>query len=126
MDEVAIWRTALPADVLEARYQAAPTAPVVVRSDLPVGKVLVEICEEGLPGKNAWPAAPLVASEQYTTEAFGFFDEPHKYVDTGVRGDRAIPHLFRASASVTLPAGRHRILLRGRGLGPTHRRKSCC
>ena len=115
MDEVAIWRTALPADMLKARYQFVPPAPVVRRRDLPAGKVLVEICEEGMPGQNAWPDVPLKATERYTEEAFGFFEEPHKYVDTGVRGDRANPHLFRAAALVTLPAGKHRLLLRGRG-----------
>ncbi|HSU67809.1 MAG TPA: DUF1553 domain-containing protein, partial [Tepidisphaeraceae bacterium] len=116
MDEVAIWRTALPTEILESRYQVAPSAPVVVRHrDLPAGKVLIELCESGLPGRNAWPATALDATETYTEDAFGFFDEPQKYVDTGVRGDRANPHLFRATADVSLPAGKHRLLLRGRG-----------
>ena len=40
---------------------------------------------------------------------------PHKYVDTGVRDDRPNPFLLRAAAVVTLPAGKHRFLLRARG-----------
>ena len=56
-----------------------------------------------------------MAEETYTADAFGFFRVPHKYIDTGIRGDRANPFLFRATAQVELPAGTHRILLRGRG-----------
>src|SRR5262249_21339452 len=36
-------------------------------------------------------------------------------VETGVRGDRGNPFLLRAMAVVKLPAGSHRLLLRGRG-----------
>jgi hypothetical protein len=115
MDEVAIWHAALPAETLETRFQTTLPPPVVRHQDFPKGKVLVEICEEGMPEKNAWPKAPLNATESYTEDAFGFFDEPQEYVDTGVRDDRANPHLFRAAANVNLPAGKHRLLLRGRG-----------
>ena len=39
---------------------------------------------------------------------------PKKYIDTGVRADRPNPSMVRASALVTLPKGKHRLLLRGR------------
>jgi hypothetical protein len=115
LDEVAIWRTALPDDVLKNRYQMIPPPPVVKRDDVPSGEVLVQLCEEGLPGRNAWPDQPLQPTETYREKAFGFFEVPHKYVDTGVRGDRGNPYLFRAAAVVRIPPGKHRILLRGRG-----------
>lgn len=115
MDDVAIWRTALPEEVLEARYQLLPPPPVVQNVVLPKGQILVEISEDGMPAQNAWPDKPLKTTESYTEEAFGFFDEPQKYVDTGVRGDRANPHQLRAAAMVNFPAGKHRLLLRGRG-----------
>jgi len=54
-------------------------------------------------------------TETFTEDVFGFVDIPQKYVDTGVRGERAIPLLMRAAALVTLPKGTHRLLLRGRG-----------
>jgi hypothetical protein len=92
-----------------------PAPPVVERADLPTGEVLVQLCEEGLPKKNVWPDEPLRPTESYREGAFGFFEVPHRYVDTGVRGDRANPYLFRAAALVALPAGKHRVLLRGRG-----------
>src|SRR5262249_32861671 len=61
--------------------------------------------------------AQLPPTETYREEAFGFFAVPHKYVDTGVRGDRNNPYLLRAAALVTLPPAKHRVLLRGRGAG---------
>ncbi|MEI7686054.1 MAG: DUF1553 domain-containing protein [Planctomycetota bacterium] len=113
LDEVAIYRTALPPASI-ARH-ARRIAPVAVVMKLPVDRVLVEICEDGVPAENAWPAVRSPASESYTAEAFGFFRTPQKYVDTGVRGDRPNPYLLRAGAEVKLPAGAHRLLLRGRG-----------
>ncbi|HVL15669.1 MAG TPA: DUF1553 domain-containing protein, partial [Gemmata sp.] len=115
LDDVAIWRAALPDEVLKNRYDFVPPPPVVKRADLPRGEVLVQLCEEGMPARNAWPDVPPKATESYREPAFGFFEVPHKYVDTGVRGDRANPFLLRAAAVVTLPPGKHRVLLRGRG-----------
>jgi hypothetical protein len=68
-----------------------------------------------MPSDNAWPDKQLPATETYTEDVFGFFAVPHRYVDTGVRGDRANPYLFRAAAVVSLPPGKHRLLLRARG-----------
>ena len=47
--------------------------------------------------------------ESYREEAFGFFEVPHKYVDTGVRADRAFPMMMRAAAIVDIPAGKCKI-----------------
>lgn len=115
LDDVTIWRVAISDDVLKNRYQFVPPPPVVKRADLPKGEVLVQLCEEGLPNRNAWPDVPPRPTENYREDCFGFFEVPHKYVDTGVRGDRANPYLLRAAAVVTLPPGKHRVLLRGRG-----------
>ncbi|MCE9561398.1 MAG: DUF1553 domain-containing protein [Planctomycetes bacterium] len=115
LDDVAIWHAALADDVLTHRYQFLPPPPVVKRSDLPKGQVLVQLCEEGLPNRNAWPEIPPQPTESYREDCFGFFEVPHKYVDTGVRGDRGNPYMLRAAAVVTLPPGKHRVLLRGRG-----------
>lgn len=75
----------------------------------------MEICEEGVPVDNTWSPKALEAKEWYTADAFGFSRIPHKYIDTGIREDRANPFLLRAVARVELPAGSHRLLLRGRG-----------
>lgn len=80
------------------------------------GPVLVEVCEAGIPEGGAWPDVAPEASERYDARAFGFFRIPHKYIDTGIRADRPTPFLLRATATITLPAGKHRLLLRGRGM----------
>ena len=80
------------------------------RADLPKGEVLVQLCEEDAE-RNAWPDVPPQATETYREDCFGFFEVPHKYIDTGVRADRGFPFLLRAAAVVNLPAGKHRILL---------------
>jgi hypothetical protein len=84
-------------------------------SRVPTGAVQVELCEEWRPEKNLWPEAPLAVTDRFSAPAFGFFRVPHRYVDTGVRGARPDPYLLKAHGRVTLPAGRHRLLLRSRG-----------
>ena len=82
----------------------------------PTGQVRVELAEATGPldPKAVWPAHTTV-TETYGEEVFGFFELPQKYVTTGVRADRAFPTVFRATAEVRLPAGKHRLLLRSRG-----------
>jgi len=92
-----------------------PYQPIIAAADLSPGVVRVDICEDEIPIKEEWPAVAPPISETFTAEAFGFSRMPHKYVDTGIRGDRPIPYLMRASALVDLPPGKHRLLLRGRG-----------
>jgi len=116
IDNVTLWRGLVPQEELATRYQHVTPPPAVVRSDVPSGAVLVQICENGVPpSAKSWPDEPLAATESYTERAFGFFEEPIRYVATGVRGDRANPHLFRAASVVRFPAGKHRLLLRSRG-----------
>ncbi len=115
LDNVAIYRGPIDPEVLEARYQYIPPPPPVAKKDVPAGRVLVQIAEEGMPDSNAWPSEPPKVGETYTEDVFGFFDLPLKYVETGVRGDRHVPFLYRAAASVTFPKGKHRLLLRARG-----------
>ncbi|QDV26421.1 DUF1553 domain-containing protein [Aureliella helgolandensis] len=115
LDNLAIYRRGFEPTEIAQRYRFVPPPPAVTREMIPSGKVLVQISEEGVPQANAWPPEPQV-TEKYHEDVFGFFELPHKYVATGVRGDRANPLHLRASALVTLPAGKHRILVRGRGM----------
>jgi hypothetical protein len=119
VDDVAVYRGALPEAVLTQRYLFVPPPAVVDVAKLPAGKVLVDICES-IPAKNSWPALQPAATESYTEDVFGFFELPHKYTDTGVRTDRPIPSIMRASAKVTLPAGKHRLLVRSRSSARLH------
>jgi hypothetical protein len=100
----------------------APKAPEVVRKAPKVdwttvtnGQVRVELCEAWKPTANVWPDKPLAVTDSYVAPAFGFARVPEKYVDTGVRSLRGHPYLLRALGVVKLPAGKHRLLLRGRG-----------
>lgn len=120
LDEIAIYREILPEVVLAQRYQFQPPPPPIDAKKLPKGKVLVQLCEDGVPPKNSWPALPPQPTETYTLDAFGLSEVPQKYVDTGVRGDRPIPYLLRAASVVKLPAGKHRLLLRGRNAVRMH------
>jgi len=115
MDNVAIYRQALKPESIAGRYAYVPPPPAVTREMIPAGRVLVQISEDGVPESNSWPEEPQV-TESYQEDCFGLFELPHKYVSTGVRGDRANPSHLRASALVDLPAGKHRLLLRGRGV----------
>lgn len=100
----------------------AAKAPEVVRKAPKVdwttvtnGQVRVELCEAWNPTANLWPEKAPAATDSYAAPAFGFARVPEKYVDTGVRAERGHPYLLRALGTVKLPAGKHRLLLRGRG-----------
>ena len=114
IDDLAIYRGKPDEEALKA-FAFVPPPPPVKRTMVPKGKVFVQICEDGVPAANAWPPEPPKVAETYTEDVFGFFELPQKYVDTGVRGDRPNPSMMRAAALVTLPKGKHRLLLRGRG-----------
>jgi mono/diheme cytochrome c family protein len=116
LDDLTIHRGAPEAKVLETRYSYSPPPPPVTPEMVPAGSVLVQISEKGVPAANAWPDEPEV-TETYEEAVFGFFDWPQKYIATGVREDRPIPTHFRAAATVTIPKGKHRLLLRSRGPG---------
>lgn len=120
LDEVAVYRDLLPEVTLAQRYEFNPPPPPVDAKKLPRGRVIVQICEQGVPAKNAWPAFPPPPTETYEEDVFGLFEVPQKYVDTGVRGDRPNPYLLRAAAVVQLPAGKHRLLVRGRSATHLH------
>lgn len=115
LDDVAIYRGKIDAEVLKSRYQFVSPPPPIAQKEVPTGRVLVQIAEEGMPESNAWPSEPPKVAESYLEDVFGFLEVPQKYVDTGVRGERHIPFLLRAAASVTFPKGKHRLLLRARG-----------
>ncbi len=115
LDNVRIYRAALSEEVLLSRFDFVPPPPPLTREMLKPGELLVQISEKGVPDEKSWPHYPEV-TETYAASAFGFFDWPQKYVGTGVRGARANPAHFRAAALVALPRGKHRLLLRGRGM----------
>lgn len=115
MDDLAIYRGPIDVEALKSTYRFVPPPPAITRKQVPAGRVLVQLAEEGMPDANAWPSEDPKVAETYTEDVFGFFDVPQKYVETGVRGERHVPFLLRAAATVTFPKGKHRLLLRARG-----------
>ena len=95
--------------------EVARTAPKIDWTTVTNGQVRVELCETWNPTANVWPDKPLAVTDSYVSPAFGFARVPEKYVDTGVRVERGHPYFLRALGVVKLPAGKHRLLLRGRG-----------
>ncbi|MFZ4766183.1 MAG: DUF1553 domain-containing protein, partial [Roseimicrobium sp.] len=90
------------------------TVLLALASSATAATVKVEICEQGLDDKDAWPEAAVKATETYALPAFAADLLPQKYVGDGVRGERPSPSLLRLTGTVQLPAGRHRWLLRSR------------
>jgi hypothetical protein len=119
IDEVAIYRTALSPERIRARFKYVATMPEVDSSKIPEDGVLVEIFE-GVHDKKSWDFRPPRFAERYVAPAFAFPATPNKYTATGVLDDRSNPYLLRASGSITIPAGKHRLLARGRNSVRVH------
>ena len=143
LDAVAVFRTALPPETLKARYvqvggapgpQVAPTLPPVTLTELPPGRVRVEIFEHAVAELDkgagdwtvndsdsaaktpsleaAWNRLPTVKTDEWEEVAMALAEVVPKYSPRGLRRDRSSPFLVRLAAAVTLPPGEHRILLR--------------
>ncbi|MES2595207.1 MAG: DUF1553 domain-containing protein [Verrucomicrobiota bacterium] len=115
VDDLTIYRGPIDIGALKSTYRFVPPPPAITKKQVPAGRVLVQLAEEGMPDANSWPSEDPKVAETYTEDVFGFFDVPQKYVETGIRGERHVPFLLRAAASVTFPKGKHRLLLRARG-----------
>lgn len=113
LDEVALYRAALPAETIVARYEYVRPEVKVNLADIPEGPVQVDIYE-GLPGGETWEFRPPQHTGQYQSRAFAFLDVPKKYNDRGIHVDRSNPFLIRAYGWITIPAGPQRFLVRCR------------
>ncbi|HXT58139.1 MAG TPA: DUF1553 domain-containing protein [Pirellulales bacterium] len=113
IDEVALYRQALPAERIRARYRYTSPAPRFAADRVPAGAVLVEI-HEGLPDKKSWRFATEAPSESFIYPAMAIVDVPNKYSSRGLKTDRGDPFLVRAMTRAVLPAGPRRLLVRCR------------
>jgi hypothetical protein len=125
LDEIAVHRGGIADDVMRRRFRREgpprPSAsdrevsPVV--ADLPAGRVLVTF-HEGLAAHDRWPNADELPTEttRWLAETFIFPRLPMRYDDWGIRQGWKSPVLVRAAADVQLPPGKHRFLVRARGL----------
>ena len=113
IDELAIYRTALPAEQIAVRYQVLQPKPYVTTFDPPKDAVLVEVFE-GIPDKLSWDFIAPEPTERYIEPAFALAEIAHKYSAMGVRADRSNPFSVRVTGNVELPKGESRFLIRSR------------
>ena len=113
LDEVAIYRKTLSAERFLVRVPEArrPDPPPMPEAAPPRDSVLVEVLA-GIPDKVGWTKDLPDPIESWTEPAFAFFDMPKLYSERGIQIDRPNPLILRARSLVTLPAGKHRLLLR--------------
>jgi hypothetical protein len=113
IDEVAIYRTALSAERIAARWQVVLPKPYIRNVPIPADQVLVEVLE-GLPDQWSWDFIPPEPSERFTQSTLAMVEAPKKYNAHGVQVDRSSPYVLWAHADLDLPAGKQRWLLRSR------------
>ncbi|HVX64187.1 MAG TPA: DUF1553 domain-containing protein [Pirellulales bacterium] len=113
LDEVALYRQALPATRIEARYRYTAPLPEFAADRVQPDSVLVDIYEN-LPDKKSWRFSAIERTGSFTAPAMALVDVPNKYSPRGVKADRSSPFLVRAMARLTIPAGPRRLLIRCR------------
>jgi len=115
LDEIALYRRALPVETLSARYEELPVDEKPPRlAAVAKGEVLVEVREEAGDGKD-WAVLANEAGEVFPTGAFAVTTLPHRYNSHGARVDRRAPVSIRLAAEVSLPPGDYEFLLRSSG-----------
>lgn len=113
IDEVAIYRAALPPERIAARWKVVQPKAYVTTVPVSEGAVLVEVLE-GLPDDWNWNFVPPTPSERWTQSDLAFVEVPKKYNAHGVIDDRGSPFVLWAHTDVKLPAGKYRLLVRSR------------
>jgi hypothetical protein len=113
LDEVALYRHALSAERIQARYRYTAPTPSFAADRVPPDAVLIDIYE-GIPDKKSWRFVPTAPTDSFTYPALALVEVPNKYSPRGVKVDRSDPFLVRAMTRVLLPAGPHRLLSRCR------------
>src|SRR5690606_3604974 len=111
LDEVAIYRTALSADRIAARWLAILPKPYITNVPIPRNEVLVEVLE-GIPDDWSWNFIPPAPSERYAEQQFAAIEAPRKYNAHGVQTDRSSPFVLWFHSEMELPTGDQRLLIR--------------
>ncbi|WP_437223694.1 DUF1553 domain-containing protein [Planctomicrobium sp. SH661] len=126
LDEIAIYRHKLPVALLKERYRG-PELPLSTGSAPQVMPQLGELAgdsvqitlHEGMPVHFRWLADDETLPDEtmrFQTDTFLLDRLPVRYDNWGIRESWKAPVLVRMAADVELPAGKHRFLMRVRGL----------
>lgn len=116
LDQFTLYRGIMRESEFDKNYAIFTPLPQIKAEDLKTDSVHVELCTDGVPSRRQWPEVALKPSSTMDEEAFGFFEMPFKYTKTGVRDNRPGVYMLRAASSIQFPKGKHRILLRARGV----------
>ena len=96
------------AGLIGPRSSASDETPVRIRV-----RVQVQVWEN-LSGGWFWQTPEGEPSDRFEAPAFGFVRLPAKYSARGIEVDRSSPFAVHAEAVLQAPAGRYRLVLRGR------------
>jgi hypothetical protein len=88
------------------------TVPSFARAEGP-GGVRVTIWEN-LPNPWKWQPATTAQDDSFWSPVIGFDRIPAKYSARGIESDRSSPFALHAEATLAVPAGSHRLILRSR------------
>ena len=111
LDEVAIHRECLSAEVIQSRYVVEiPPSYVTVPPKNPLD-VFIDIME-GIPDQFSWDFPIPTPTLSYVESSFGLIAIPHKYNSHGVREDRSNPLMVRITGWYEFPQSDSRLLLR--------------
>ncbi len=113
IDNLVVYRGAVPVDELLGRYERVRPPSYVTPDPLPDGKLLVELFY-GIPDKPDWDFSIPTPIESYTQDHWATVEVPAAYTSRGVRDNRATPMMMRKSGLVTLGKGPQRLLIRSR------------
>lgn len=113
LDEVAVYRTALSAERIAARWKTVQPEGYVTKQQIPGDAALVEVFE-GLPDDWNWNFTYPQPSERWMHDRLALSAIPQKYGEQGTRIDRGSPHVLWLTMDTELPTGEQRILLRSR------------
>lgn len=127
IDNVAIHRNRLSDKVIAARFRRvgeapkyiAPVQPMPELGPIPDGQVQM-VLSEGFPASDRWDLpkpSNVSAALRYPNTAFLVDRLPTRYDAWGIRDAWREPVLLQMAADVALPPGKHRLLVRARGLG---------
>ncbi|MGY8768865.1 MAG: DUF1553 domain-containing protein [Pirellulales bacterium] len=114
IDEVAIYRTAIPEDRIQKRYQFESPEITTSIEELPEDAVLVQLTER-IPDSKSWKIPRLPITESYEQPSFVMTAVPNKYNNKGLISDRSKTILLKASAAIDFNEGEHEFLFRSLG-----------
>ena len=125
LDGVAVYRASFSQEKLaeKARYHGPPRerripTPRLPRiGKIPQGRVLLSL-EQGITEHKRWPkrSASLEQIKIASLSQFYLPQLPFNYDDWGIRDDWPTPLVATLASDVALPSGKHRLVVRTRGL----------